>query len=336
MPDMPLNLPASSTALSSSNPVGDVRAVSGELGQDTAAAFANLLKDSIKDTSGRDIPPELLADLLADAGTPDEDAQTLITSEELPAGMEAMAALLMAPAVQIAEAARGQGGNAIDADDALPDAVTGGGRPQTGAGQQTQAAGIAADSGKLAAEDGKALPDVNLGTEPSAESRADPAAGTLQHAQHADFRAHMQAAQARQTTELAVATPITQPGWADDVGHQITWLADQGVSKAELVLTPPHLGRIEITLEVGSDLSTAQFVSASPQVREALEQAMPRLREMLAQGGISLGEANVSSDQAPRDGRGGDPHHPRGREGGSEAGVAAAGRRQVGLVNLFA
>ena len=69
---------------------------------------------------------------------------------------------------------------------------------------------------------------------------------------------HLTAAQ-RPTTELAVATPITHPGWADDVGHQVTWLADQGSSSAELVLTPPHLGRIEISLQIGPDQSSAQF-----------------------------------------------------------------------------
>ena len=104
------------------------------------------------------------------------------------------------------------------------------------------------------------------------------------------------------------------------------------------MLTPPHLGRIEISIQIGADLSTAQFVSASPQVREALEQAMPRLREMLAESGISLGQANVSSDQ-PSGERGQDgERHGRGRDASGETDgvIVPPVRRGVGLVDLFA
>lgn len=339
MPDIALNIPTSATPLAGSSPVSEARAVNGELGAEDAASFANLLKDNLQAGQGKELPPGLLADLMADAMKPDEDVQTLITSEDLPAGAEAMAAaLLLAPALQQAEALKGvqPAGDALD--DALASATDGGGRSKGDdlAALSRQAAGIAAESGSATDAAGKAVPELERANELLKDSFADGTSGTLQHAQHADFRAHMAAAQAPKT-EMAVATPITHPGWAEDVGHQITWLAEQGTSKAELVLTPPHLGRIEIKLEIGTDLSTAQFVSASPQVREALEQAMPRLREMLAQSGISLGEANVSSDQPSRDGgSGGDSRGQRGRDSGGDIAVAPAARRGVGLVDLFA
>lgn len=340
MPDITLNIPTSATPLAGSAPVSETRAVSGELGAEDAASFANLLKDNLQASQGKELPPGLLADLMADAMKPDEDVQTLITSEDLPAGAEAMAAaLLLAPALQQAEALKGMQQPAGDAaDDALASATDGGGRSKGDdlAALSRQAAGIAAEGGSAADAAGKAVPELERANELLKDSFADSAGGSLQQAQHADFRAHMAAAQAPKT-EMAVATPITHPGWAEDVGHQITWLAEQGTSKAELVLTPPHLGRIEIKLEIGTDLSTAQFVSASPQVREALEQAMPRLREMLAQGGISLGEANVSSDQPSRDGSGGgDSRGQRSRDSGGDIAVAPAARRGVGLVDLFA
>ncbi len=336
MPEIALNIPTSATPLAASGPVGEARAINGELGAEDAASFANLLKDNLQASQGNELPPELLADLMADAMKPDEDVQTLITTEDLPAGAEAMAAaLLLAPALQQAEAMKGSQHDVTE--DALASATDGGGRSKGDdlAALTRQPAGIAAEADKQADAAGKPLPELERASELLKDSFADNTAGTLQQAQHADFRAHMAAAQAPKT-ELAVATPINHPGWAEDVGHQITWLAEQGTSKAELVLTPPHLGRIEITLEIGTDLSTAQFVSASPQVREALEQAMPRLREMLAQGGISLGEANVSSDQPSRDGSGGDSRGQRGRDSGGDIAVAPAARRGVGLVDLFA
>ena len=339
MPEIALNIPTSATPLAGSAPVSEARAVSGELGAEDAASFANLLKDNLQASQGKELPPGLLAELMADAMKPDEDVQTLITSEDLPAGAEAMAAaLLLAPALQQAEALKGMQQPSGDAaDDALSSTTDGGSRSSGDdlAALSRQAAGIAADAGSAGDAAGKPVPELERANELLKDSFADSTAGSLQQSQHADFRAHMAAAQAPRT-ELAVATPITHPGWAEDVGHQITWLAEQGTSKAELVLTPPHLGRIEIKLEIGTDLSTAQFVSASPQVREALEQAMPRLREMLAQGGISLGEANVSSDQPSRDGGGSDSRGQRGRDSGGDIAVAPAARRGVGLVDLFA
>ncbi|HEY9194417.1 MAG TPA: flagellar hook-length control protein FliK, partial [Methyloversatilis sp.] len=196
-----------------------------------------------------------------------------------------------------------------------------------------QAAAIAGQTGTAETVDGKKMPE----SSPLTDLLPDAGQQAAQTIQHTDFRAHLTAAQ-RPATELAVATPITHPGWADDVGHQVTWLADQGSSSAELVLTPPHLGRIEISLQIGPDQSSAQFVSASPQVREALEQAMPRLREMLASGGISLGEANVSSDHPSGERGHGNGRDGRGRDGSAavEGLLATPARRGVGLVDLFA
>lgn len=336
MPVPTLNLPTSSTPLATSGPVGEIRGIAGELSGEDAAAFANLLKDNLQASGqGRELPPELLADLMADAIKPDEDAQELITTETPQSGADMLAAgLLMTPVLQLADALKAAASSESEATTALSDLTGGnGGKPAKGDAAPL-AAGIAAQAGSDAEVDGKTLPDFDLAADVLPDAFADNTTGTMQQAQHADFRAHMAAAQ-QPKTEMTVATPVSQPGWADDVGHQISWLADQGMSKAELVLTPPHLGRIEITLEIGSDLSTAQFVSASPLVREALEQAMPRLREMLAEGGISLGEANVSSDQPSREGQGGEQRDQRSRDSG-ELAVSQTARRGTGLVDLFA
>ena len=68
-------------------------------------------------------------------------------------------------------------------------------------------------------------------------------------------------------------------------------------SKAELVLTPPNLGKLEVSIALNGDQTTAQFVASSQASRDALEQALPRLREILEQAGISLGQANVSTSE---------------------------------------
>jgi flagellar hook-length control protein FliK len=338
MSDTSLSLPTSTSPLTSSHPVSETRGVGADAsGEEAATSFANLLKDTLKnaEAEARTAPP---AGLAGDDGTDaDGEADLLdaLAADPAQTATDLVSAGLVAPpALQVIDQASGrheppQDDSGSDPEGLRRGARAGGSDDEVG----LPAAAIAAETTRSGKADGKNLPDALL--------TADTSPGTSQasaHATpHADFRAHLSAAH-KPAAEMAVATPITHPGWADDVGHQITWLAENGNSRAELILTPPHLGRIEISLQIGSDLSSAQFISASPQVREALEQAMPRLREMLAGSGISLGEASVSDD--PRSG-GQDTsgqRHGRGRAdmGSADALAAPAARRGTSLVDLFA
>jgi flagellar hook-length control protein FliK len=65
---------------------------------------------------------------------------------------------------------------------------------------------------------------------------------------------------------------------------------------ASLTLNPPNLGPLQIVVNVTNDQATASFFSAQPEVRHALEAAFPRLREMMNDAGIQLGQATVSAD----------------------------------------
>ncbi len=109
------------------------------------------------------------------------------------------------------------------------------------------------------------------------------------------------AAPAVQTAQLAINTPVTQDKWGDEFSQKITWLASSNQDQtAELHLNPPQLGPLDVVLKVSGDQATALFTSPHAAVRDAIEQAMPKLRDMLADSGIMLGNATVS-DQAPRD-----------------------------------
>lgn len=99
-----------------------------------------------------------------------------------------------------------------------------------------------------------------------------------------------------QAGPLRVETPVGARGWDTEVGNRLVWMAGRQESHAELVLNPPQMGRIEVSLSISGDQATAQFVSASPAVREALENALPRLRELLADAGVTLGQAQVGSE----------------------------------------
>jgi len=103
-------------------------------------------------------------------------------------------------------------------------------------------------------------------------------------------------------TQLQVHTPAGQRVWAEDVGSKLVWMIGRNESKAELVLTPPNLGKLGVSIHSSGDQTSAHFVAATPAAREALEQAMPRLREMLQQAGINLGQTEVSTSGEQRSG----------------------------------
>ncbi len=101
--------------------------------------------------------------------------------------------------------------------------------------------------------------------------------------------------------QVAVKTPVSQDKWGDEFSQKITWLASSKQDQtAELHLNPPQLGPVDVVIKVSGDQATALFTSPHAAVREAIEQAMPKLRDMMADNGIMLGNATVS-DQTPRD-----------------------------------
>ncbi|MBI5783979.1 MAG: flagellar hook-length control protein FliK [Rhodocyclales bacterium] len=102
--------------------------------------------------------------------------------------------------------------------------------------------------------------------------------------------------QARHGTEYRIVTPVGSQHWETAVGNSLVIMSGARQDRADLVLTPPQLGRIEVSISVKGDEATAIFVSANPAVREALESALPRLREILADAGIALGQAHVGAE----------------------------------------
>ncbi len=150
---------------------------------------------------------------------------------------------------------------------------------------------------------------------------------------------------ATQATQLVIDTPVTQKQWGNEFSQKITWMATQQDQHAELHLNPAQLGPVDVVIKVSGDQATAQFTSAHAAVREVIEQSIPKLREMLADNGIMLGNTTVS-DQAPREQRGefGNQRQtaPNGRvlesvpSNMSDTRVAAPLSRHNGMVDTFA
>ena len=81
-----------------------------------------------------------------------------------------------------------------------------------------------------------------------------------------------------------------------ELGHRLVWMTKNNVSFAEIRMNPPQLGPIEIRISVTQDQASVWMNAHHSVTRDALEQAIPRLREMLQDAGLTLSDTNISSN----------------------------------------
>jgi flagellar hook-length control protein FliK len=144
----------------------------------------------------------------------------------------------------------------------------------------------------------------------------------------------------------AVITPeLGSAGWGESLGQHISWMAAGGHQTAELHLHPADLGPLQVVLSVENNKAELMFVSGEPTVREAIEAAMPQLKQMLSEAGISLGQTSVSANthkDQPESGnqeQRGMSRNAQRLAGNENEFIPAAGsqaRRGMGLVDTFA
>lgn len=91
---------------------------------------------------------------------------------------------------------------------------------------------------------------------------------------------------------------VGTPAWDNQVAQKIVWMVGGEEQSASLTLNPPDLGPMQVVLSVTNDMASVTFSSNQMEVRQALEDAMPKLREMMSENGIALGNATVNDGAA--------------------------------------
>jgi len=88
---------------------------------------------------------------------------------------------------------------------------------------------------------------------------------------------------------------------ADDfpgsIASHVHWLAERGIGHARIHINPRELGPLDVYLTLTGDQLRADFSSAQPEVRQALEHSLPQLRHLLDQHGLQLAHADVGQRQ---------------------------------------
>jgi hypothetical protein len=86
--------------------------------------------------------------------------------------------------------------------------------------------------------------------------------------------------------------------------------AQRGQWQLRFALNPQNLGRVEIDMQMRGGELEATLGALNPATRELLQDALPRLREMLQQSGMDVASLNIGSGGAFKNG--GQPTPPKG------------------------
>ena len=96
----------------------------------------------------------------------------------------------------------------------------------------------------------------------------------------------------------AMTKPFAHPAWNQELGERILWMNNKAVPFAELRLNPQHLGPVSIHIDMDQDQARIAFSTQQASVRDAIEAAVPKLREMLGTQQLNLAEVSVSQSSA--------------------------------------
>lgn len=92
----------------------------------------------------------------------------------------------------------------------------------------------------------------------------------------------------------SISMPVNNKDWGAAMSERVVWLSTQKIQGASIHLNPAELGPLEVKINLNNDQAVLNFSSHHAAVREALENALPQLKEMFQQDGLQLVNVNVS------------------------------------------
>lgn len=94
---------------------------------------------------------------------------------------------------------------------------------------------------------------------------------------------------------------FNQQTLAQDLVEKTGWLIEHKLDTAQIQLDPPELGPITVKIHTHQDQVSVTFVVNNPQVRDAMDQTLQRLKDLLQDQGIMLSHADVNGQRQQRD-----------------------------------
>lgn len=148
----------------------------------------------------------------------------------------------------------------------------------------------------------------------------------------------------KQTYSLKEQIQLSKPEAASQLNDSVKFMMNSSSQMAELRLDPPELGKMQIKISMNGDVASVSMLVQNQQAKEMLDQAVPKLKELLEEQGIQLGESHVSQQQQEsggksatgRNGQGANPDKTTGIDGGEIISEQKIVNGHLGEVDYYA
>jgi len=113
---------------------------------------------------------------------------------------------------------------------------------------------------------------------------------------------------------------IFRKDFTDAVKDKVMLMISQKLQQFDITLDPPELGNMQVRVNLQGEQAVVNFMVQNSQAKEALEQNMHKLRDMLAEQGVDVGDANVEQHSQQE----GDKNTPENQHTGNQANTLEA------------
>ncbi|WP_339898134.1 flagellar hook-length control protein FliK [Paraglaciecola polaris] len=98
------------------------------------------------------------------------------------------------------------------------------------------------------------------------------------------------------------ALNLAKPEAHQQLAEKVRFMVNTNQLVADIRLDPAELGSMHVKVSVSGESASVSFVVQSLHAKEAIDNATPKLREMLADKGIELGQSSVEQESGEQDG----------------------------------
>jgi len=95
-------------------------------------------------------------------------------------------------------------------------------------------------------------------------------------------------------SSIQLDTPMGHPKWSEGFSQRVQWMVNQSMNGAQIRLNPQNMGPIEVRIQMQNEQATVSFTAQHGATREAIDAALPRLREMFSEQNVNVGNIDVS------------------------------------------
>jgi len=111
--------------------------------------------------------------------------------------------------------------------------------------------------------------------------------------------------QAKQTQQQVVqfekAVNFVRSEGQQQLVEKVRWMVNQNNLQADIRLDPPELGAMKVRVSLNGETASVNIAVQSQQAKDLLDTAAPKLRDLLEQQGIQLGQSSVEQEQHQKD-----------------------------------